>query len=276
MTHSNEELFECTELAGIVWQTSQEQSVVQSLSRQCPYCGHFTAHRGTNVHFDNVSCFESRHGTTRLIITQHLCSNPACQELSLSADWWTADNTVNPEKLTAVLGHWSLRPSSRARPQPEYIPLALRQDYEEACKIAALSPKAAATLARRCLQGMIRDFHGIEKRRLVDAIEALHGVVAPEVWAAIDAVRKIGNIGAHMESDINLVIDVDEDEANLLIELVEQLFAEWYVSRHQRAQRMKAITEAAAVKETARQGQQPQAPSQPPAGTKSTGSPSEV
>ena len=31
----------------------------------------------------------------------------------------------------------------------------LMDDYEEACAIVNLSPKASATLSRRCLQGMI-------------------------------------------------------------------------------------------------------------------------
>lgn len=37
-------------------------------------------------------------------------------------------------------------------------------------------------------------------------------------------VREIGNIGAHMEADINVIIDVDPDEAQILIDLVELLF----------------------------------------------------
>ena len=32
------------------------------------------------------------------------------------------------------------------------------------------------------------------------------------MWQAIDAVRSIGNIGAHMEKDINLIVDVDPEE----------------------------------------------------------------
>ena len=41
---------------------------------------------------------------------------------------------------------------------------------------------------------------------------------------AIDAVRKIGNIGAHMERDINLIVDIDPNEAAILIGLIELLF----------------------------------------------------
>jgi hypothetical protein len=38
---------------------------------------------------------------------------------------------------------------------------------------------------------------------------------------ATEAVRKLGNIGAHMEKDINVTVDVDPNEASLLTGLVE-------------------------------------------------------
>ena len=46
-------------------------------------------------------------------------------------------------------------------------------------------------------------------------------------WDAIEAVRRLGNIGAQMEKDINVVVDVDPEEANLLIGFVETLLREW-------------------------------------------------
>ena len=72
-------------------------------------------------------------------------------------------------------------------------------------------------MSRRCLQGMIRDFWGVSKNRLVDEVEAIEEKMDPLTWQAIDAVRKIGNIGAHMEADINVIIEVEPREASLLI-----------------------------------------------------------
>lgn len=48
---------------------------------------------------------------------------------------------------------------------------------------------------------MIRDFWGIVQSRLKDEIDALKDKVDPETWQAIDVVREIGNIGAHVEKD---------------------------------------------------------------------------
>ena len=155
---------------------------------------------------------------------------------------------------------WNLIPPSSANAFPDYVPQAIRDDYVEACKIKGLSPKASATLSRRCLQGMIRDFWRIKKERLVDEIEALKDKVDVQTWDAIDAVRKIGNIGAHMEKDINIIVDVDPNEAQTLIELIELLVKDWYIVRHERAERLKSIVQIKNAKEAAKTAEKPNSP----------------
>ena len=67
-------------------------------------------------------------------------------------------------------------------------------------------------------------FINLEKRtdRLaeINAEMAKMGLVA-ERFNAIS--RSIGNIGAHMAKDKNLIIDIDPDEADHLIQLIENL-----------------------------------------------------
>ena len=206
-----------------------------------------------------------------LSATAYGCTNPECRYLSLSVAVHAITHEQGPARRRLLLTQ-PLLPKSRSKPQPDYIPLALREDYDEACSIRDLSPKAAATLVRRCLQGMIRDFCGItDKRRLVDEVRALQGLVvegkAPsgvtqESVEAIDQVRGIGNIGAHMEKDIDLIVDVDPDEATVLIELVEMLFDEWYVARHQRQVRLDRIRNISKIKEDAKKGALPAADSE--------------
>ncbi|WP_235919070.1 DUF4145 domain-containing protein [Aureimonas psammosilenae] len=186
------------------------------------------------------------------------CLNEECAKRSL--EFILYDLTHNPrgsDYFKDQTNYWKLLPENTAKPQPLYIPDVLRDDYIEACRIRDLSPKASATLARRCLQGMIRDFAGIAKGRLIDEIKELRARteagsaprgVEPETIDAIDAVRDIGNIGAHMEKDINIIVDVDPGEAQALIELIELLFDEWYVARHKRQGKLAAITALAAKK----------------------------
>jgi hypothetical protein len=172
------------------------------------------------------------------------CANDDCQELTLTVFLMTTSGYSNGNyQNVKVVKSFPLLPSSHAKPQPDFIPQPLRDDYNEACAIRDRSPKASATLTRRCLQGLIRDFCGISGKRLIDEINRLRTAVEegkapagvqPDAVEAIDHVRGIGNIGAHMEADINVIVDVDPGEAQALIELVELLFLEWYVARNQR------------------------------------------
>ena len=105
---------------------------------------------------------------------------------------------------------------------------------------------------------MIRDFWSVSKGRLVDEIDAIKDKIDELAWKAIDGLRKIGNIGAHMEKDINVIVDVDPNEAKLLIGLIETLVDDWYVTRHERQLRMEKLVDAVTDK-----FQKPE----PPAGT---------
>ena len=146
----------------------------------------------------------------------------------------------------------SIRPISSAKQFPNYIPKGIRQDYEEACAIVTLSPKASATLSRRCLQGMIRDFWGIEKKNLYEEISALKNQIPADLWSSIDALRQLGNIGAHMEKDTNIIVDIDPNEANSLIQLIELLMKEWYINREERKNLFSSIITTNQTKQSER------------------------
>jgi hypothetical protein len=104
------------------------------------------------------------------------------------------------------------------------------------------------------LQGIIRDFWRgkIKPGRLAKEIEQLEDKVDDETWQAIDGVRSVGNIGAHMEEDINVIVDVEPHEAQLLVELIEILLRDWYVAREQKRLHLEAIRKLSAEKESAR------------------------
>ncbi|MGH6791656.1 MAG: DUF4145 domain-containing protein [Methyloceanibacter sp.] len=189
------------------------------------------------------------------------CLNPKCKRVTLTYGIHRQHEKHRDWHLGLPIRVWRLLPESAAKPQPDFIPPQLRDDYAEACRIRDLSPKASATLARRCLQGMIRHFCGISKARLIDEINALRETVeggsAPrgvtiESVDAIDHVRKIGNIGAHMEKDVDMIVDIEPGEAQALIELIEMLFDEWYVEQQNRAERLAKISAIGAEKSAAR------------------------
>lgn len=186
-----------------------------------------------------------------------VCPNPKCEKFTLSLFMYEAKYTTyvgggGRFEQGDLLKEWNLIPPSSAKVFPEYVPKVIRDDYTEACAIRDLSPKASATLSRRCLQGMIRDFWKVSKSRLVDEIDAIRDKLDTETEAAIDAVWKIGNIGAHMEKDINVIVDVDPKEAQLLIGLIELLVKDWYIAKHNRVERLKEIVAVGEAKKAAK------------------------
>lgn len=229
----------------------------------CPHCGRAQTvvdERVHNIHvpIDVGKIAEGHVSACALAIG---CSNPDCNRLTVTFSVrrhknagfsnYLVDYEGNPLYVRRVI------PVNSAKPQPDFIPSPLVEDYIEACLIRDDSPKASATLSRRCIQGMIREFCGIQKATLAKEIEALKAVVdegrapvgvTPETVEAIDHVRSIGNIGAHMEREIDLIVPVDPGEAQVLIELVEMLFEEWYVARDTRQKKLSAISKIAADK----------------------------
>ena len=220
----------------------------------CPFCNHssivtednsFGEHIGTDL--DNI------HGKQEVFVNFIACPNPDCRELVFSVTLYgvSVDDLRIKKKM---LYTWNLIPPSQAKVFPSYVPKPILDDYKEACLTKDISPKASATISRRCLQGMIRDFWKVKKDRLIDEIEGIKDKVELMTWEAIDTVRKVGNIGAHMEKDINLIIDVEPNEASLLINLIETLINDWYINRHEREERLKAIVEMGKQKESKKKG----------------------
>ena len=216
----------------------------------CPYCNRDTTILHSNYSNDahGFDC-GNKDGQLALRTYVIVCPNPKCKEFTIRAALYkTRNGQFGIETLGAPFLTWALKPLSGAKPQPTYVPQPIRDDYLEACATLSASAKASATLSRRCLQGMIRDFWGISRNRLIEEINALTEKVDPITWKAIDGVRSIGNIGAHMEKDINVIVDVDPGEAEILIGLIETLLKEWYVHRHEREQQMQKVIDSAAAK----------------------------
>jgi hypothetical protein len=252
-----------SEIASITEWVSGGRNVKAPFLWTCPTCekgATVTAanrdHEIVPLRRDNV---DGLRGAVSVFV---VCPNPECRRFSFYVLLYEVEETST---VTArgrgyepigdePLGAWRLVPASDAKVYPDYVPKPIRDDYAEACLIRDLSPKASAALSRRCLQGMIRDFWGIRKARLKDEIDALEEKVNPKTWAAINAVKNVGNIGAHMEKDINVIVDVEPREAAMLIGLIEMLIEDWYVASHERDEKLRSIVELGEAKEKARKG----------------------
>lgn len=227
----------------------------------CPHCNRAQTVVGAKHHDEvrHLHVGEPQDNGHSVGVVATGCCNPDCLKITVRVVLFS-DYLHYGDYLCRkpALRQRRIYPDSDAKPQPDFIPVGLREDYYEACLIRDESPKASATLSRRCLQGMIRNFCGITKGTLAKEIEALREAVtagtAPagvtiESVEAIDQVRSVGNIGAHMEKDIDLIVPVDPGEAQILIELTESLFEEWYVAAERRRLRFAGVAAVASEKQ---------------------------
>lgn len=226
-------------------------------SWQCLYCEHHQVlteeNHARNVCEDFVS--NSGFGDVTLLVESIACLNPDCTKLNLQVKLGKV--SYCPEQNFTEIKTWRLLPDSTAKPQPDYIPEHIRNDYQEACQIAHLSPKASATLARRCLHSILKDFCKINNKNLSRTIKQLkdqvenntapHGVT-PDIIQAIDGVREMGNIGAHMDSKDGVIVDIDPNEAGLLIKTIELLFHDFYVTQYNRQKHISQLNQTVSEK----------------------------
>jgi len=221
-------------------------------SWRCEACGHHStlsaADRSSITYtFASETCMQAGEGiwmSAGLI----KCPNAECGSLDFRvyADivgLGRAPNGTAQVKVTkkpAGIGAFQFLPAG-GTPLSSYVPDSVRDDYAEAHLIRALSPKASATLSRRALQGMIRDFWGISLSTLSNEIKAIEEKCDPVLYQALNGLRSIGNIGAHPERDVNTIVDIEPGEAEQLLELLRLLDEEWYVARAQRDQRLQKV-----------------------------------
>lgn len=203
---------------------------------KCPYCGVAFYETPDNTKERRISFWHNQEDFEKaydyscvsadIAVTYHYC--PSCHEYSV--------------RLASRKGLFSFNyPPYIGITLPDYIPEAIRRDYTEACSILDASPKASATLSRRCLQGMIRDFWGVKAGNLAGEIELIKDKIPADQYRVLNGVRRLGNIGAHMEKDANLIVDIDPGEAQKLIKLLELLFKDWYIAQHDREELYREI-----------------------------------
>ena len=80
------------------------------------------------------------------------------------------------------------------------------------------------------------DFWKINNTSLYREIFSLKDKVELNQQNILDALIKIGNIGAHPESDINLIVEIVPGGAEKMLKFIELLVNQYYIARHEREQ----------------------------------------
>ncbi|PIT23620.1 hypothetical protein BGI37_11835 [Snodgrassella alvi] len=208
----------------------------------CPHCNRPVIIRDSDINNVRNSYFLPVNSQEYVLdVTITICPSESCGKETIELNKFLYDKY---EGISNPIYNKIIEPEANIKIfNCSTIPDVILEDYKEAKLILNLSPKASATLARRCLQSMIRDFYSItDKRNLHQEIEAIEDRIDPGMYKAIMALKSIGNIGAHPEHDINLIIDVSPEEAYQLVGLIEMLIDDWYVARERQQERVRAIT----------------------------------
>lgn len=138
-------------------------------------------------------------------------------------------------------------PRSRPRPIPSAVTDAdpdLADDFREAVAVLQDSPKASAALSRRCLQRTLETKGGAtEGDSLYKQIGEVAGAFPSDVEELMQTVRKLGNIAAHPKEAAGAILDVEDHEAEFMLEVIESLFDHYYVRPLRNRERLDAINE---------------------------------
>lgn len=231
----------------------------------CPHCGTTATLQSVDVERgEGVAAITAAKTSDGIVVswTAIRCPSGTCGRFVLDVDAHFGEmrlhgsghrsGHVSKDRLRQVgIGNFRFEPRVGA-PLSMHVPAVVKNDYEEAYLIKDLSPKAAATLCRRSLQGMVRDFHQVVRKTLHEELDAIKGHCDAELFDAMMQLKGIGNIGAHPEKDINLIVDVEEGEVETLLELLRILDKEWYVARASRSASLAAVRTLGAAKAAAK------------------------
>lgn len=126
-----------------------------------------------------------------------------------------------------------VEPHGKARADFRHVPRSMLSDYEQACAVLYLSPAASAALARRCLQGVIREHFNIREANLLEEIKKVADLktLPPYLADGLGKIREIGNLAAHPahDSEFDVIINVEREDAEWTLEILESLFRHCYV-----------------------------------------------
>jgi hypothetical protein len=149
-------------------------------------------------------------------------------------------------ELNAKLDDYACRETTD-RLLPAEVPETFANEFYEAVRVLALSPKSSAALARRSLQELLREKAGVRESTLDAEIQkVLDSRSLPSYFAdAIDAIRVIGNFAAHPIKSKNTgeIIPVEPGEAEWLLDVIEGLFDFYFVQPIRLQARRDALNE---------------------------------
>ena len=121
----------------------------------------------------------------------------------------------------------------------------MAKDFREAACVLPKSKKASAALSRRCLQFILREKGGTKSGNLSKQIDEVLNNLPSELASNVDAIRQLGNFAAHPVKATNSgeIADVEEGEAEWLLDILEDLVDHYYVTPAKASARRVALNQ---------------------------------
>jgi hypothetical protein len=168
---------------------------------------------------------------------------PACERLNLALIRGMVQGSYLFEESIAFV-----HPRSVSRePLDPAVPADFSDDYNEACNVLDISPKASAALSRRCLQHILHDCAKVKERNLDQEIQkVLDGNMLPShIAESLDAIRTVGNFAAHpiKSTSSGEIVEVEAGEAQWNLDTVEALFDFYFVGPAKNAIKKAALNQ---------------------------------
>jgi hypothetical protein len=130
---------------------------------------------------------------------------------------------------------------------PADVPTSYVDEYREALVVLPDSAKASAALSRRLLQRLLREVARVKPDDLSKEIDEIlsSGRLPGDTAQLIDIVRQVGNFATHpiKNKTTGEITEVEPGEAELLLDVIEDLFDVLFVRPAIADKRRKAIDE---------------------------------
>jgi len=160
-----------------------------------------------------------------------------------TGQWWMGE--CNSCHNVVLIHHREIYPNPLPRPINERIKGEIKKDFEEANSCFSVNAfRASAVMARRALQSICLDKGVNENDKLIKQIDWLfsQGIITKDLKEWAHEVRLVGNDAAHPKKP-DKDTPISKDDAEEILQLLEQFTQTLYVAPAIAAERKKLRTE---------------------------------
>lgn len=209
---------------------------------KCPHCG-----TTVYVDMDSSSFYDEQDFDDKVAANIHVGFCPSCRKPIVEMEYgefWGEDElgTIHTDESikSRIYPIWE-----KATILDDSIPEKYRKLFAESEQVNCVSPKASATLSRYLLQMLLHEELHIKEKNLQLEIEALEKCnnIPSELITILQVMRRVANFGAHPKKSTNSneIVEVEKGEAEVMLEVLKQLFDFLFVKPKRQEQFLKDI-----------------------------------